>query len=404
MSFYGSTRYGQGLYANDKRPFNLRVILRNNEKTLTILLDPRAIAHELPRPTYYGTQRYNQGIYVNKHPQPTLLELSWEYNRIGGYGACNMIVALPYTAIDQIATGMEVQIDAVPENGLKYETWYRGEIAIREQILAGVDIVNIQVEGYVMQLNRVRLDNIVYGSTDTGSIVADIIDTYVIPDTDIQRTQALSLIEATAFTVDTITFNGTAMEAIRTLAELTGNAEWGVDADREIFFKVRGETVTRAYSVNDFKSLSESEDFSNIKNQYKLFGSGDYVRERGDATSQTTYDKRNAILQQRAIGSDDVADQYIDGYLTETKDPLKTFVGSLGNVRKQIEGTVPLGLLKIMNLEASFKSNTYQLERITYAMGAGDGMDVSMIGGKLREDITETLAYFDYRLNDNVDV
>ncbi len=404
MAFYGTKKYKQGLYADDKRPFNLRVILRNNERTITILLDPGTVVHERAGTTHYGTQRYNQGRYTNKKPQPTLLDLSWEYNRIGGCGGCTMVVSLAYTAIDQIANGMEVEIICMPENGVKYETWYRGEIASREQILSGVDAVSIQVDGYVMQLDRVRMDNITYASTDTGSIVADIIDTYVIPETDIKRTAALNLIEATAFTIDTITFNGTAMESIRTLAELTGNAEWGINLDREIFFKVRGETVTRAYSVNDFTGLSEIEDFSNIKNQYKLFGSGDYVRERGDSASQTTYDKRNARLQQSAIASDDVADQYIDGFLTETKDPIKTFTGSLGNIRKRIEGTVPLGLSKIMNLKASFKSTTYQLERITYTMSVGDGVDVNMTGGKLREDVTETLAYFDFRLNQIVDV
>ena len=71
----------------------------------------------------------------------------------------------------------------------------------------------------------------------------------------------------------------------------------------------------------------------------------------------------------------------------------------------KIEGdTVPLGLLKIMNIEAAYKWKSYQLENINYSLGDGDGLDVSVAGGKLREDITETLAYFDYRLNQLVDV
>jgi len=404
--FYGTSRYGQRLYGDDKRAFQLRVILRNNTRTITLFMDLRAIVHEAARNTYYGTQKYNQGIYTSKHQMPVLLDINWEYNRIGGCGACTLVIALPYTAIDQIAAGMEVQIDCLTENGLEYKTWYRGEVGLREQVLGGVDIVTIQAQGYVTQLDRVRMDNITYASTDTGSIVADIIDTYVISDTDIKRTNALGLVVATDFTIDTITFNGTAMEAIRTLAELTGNAEWGVNLDREIFFKIRGETVTKAYNTRDFTALSESEDFSNIKNQYKLFGSGDYVRERGDSASQTTYDKRSDILQQRAIGSNTVADQYIDGFLTETKNPIKTFAGRLSNVRKRIEGDViPLGLVKIMNIDAAYKWKSYQLGNINYSLGdGGDGLDVSMSGGKLREDITETLAYFDYRLNQLVDV
>ena len=405
MIFYGTKKFGQGLYGDDKRAFNLRVIFRNNERTLTLFMDQRAVVHELPRSTFYGTQKYNHGIYTSKHQKPVLLDVNWEYNRIGGCGACNLVIALPYTAIDQIAAGMEVQIDCLPENGLKYKTWYRGEVGLREQVLGGVDVVNIQAQGYVMQLDRVRMDNITYASTDTGSIVADIIDTYVIPDTDIKRTIALGLVVATDFTIDTITFNGTAMEAIRTLAELTGNAEWGVNLDREIFFKIRSETVTRVYNARDFTALSESEDFGNIKNQYKLFGSGDYVRERGDSASQTTYDKRSDILQQSAIGSNAVADQYIDGFLAQTKNPIKTFNGGLSNVREKIEGdAVPLGLLKIMNIDAAYKWKSYQLENINYSLGDGDGLDVSVAGGKLREDITETLAYFDYRLNQLVDV
>jgi hypothetical protein len=404
MSKYKTVKYGQAKYGGEKRPFNIRVILRDKNNSSTILVDPKAVFHELADPYKYKQRKYGQATYSGKNRQPVLLDVSWEYNRIGGCGSASMSLALPYQSVDVIEEGTEIQIDVIRNSGELYETWYRGEVANRSQKLGLASTVSLQVQGFVMQLERVRLDNITFTDSNTDSIVAFIIDNYVAPDTQIKRTPSKGLVRAEGFVVDSITFNGSAMSAIRSLSEISGNAEWGVNNEKEIFFVVRSNDVKNAFVADELHALNEVSDFSGIINEYKLFGAGSYVRTKTDLASQDSFGKRNAILQQSAISTDDTADQYIDGYLTDSKEPLTTVNAIISNVRKQVETLPPQGAILFALLGSSpFVTSKYQMERINYALSNGDGLTVNIVGGKIREDISETIGYLNNRLNQIVD-
>jgi hypothetical protein len=90
--------------------------------------------------------------------------------------------------------------------------------------------------------------------------------------------------------------------------------------------------------------------------------------------------------------------------LSETKNPLKTFNGQLNNIRERIESKAPMGTIRIVKLDGLYKLDVYQLERLGYTISAGNGVAVDMTGGKLRPDVAETLAYLNYRIDQQVDV
>jgi len=405
MAKYGTVKYGQAIYGGEVKPFNLRVIIRNKANTVSLLLDTKGVRHSIAEPYRYGEKKYGQFVLANNERRPILLDVSWEYNRIGGCGNAGIVLSLPYQSLDIIEEGTEIRIDVINQQDETYDTWYRGEVATRAQNLAGASTVSIQAQGYVMQLERIRLDNVTYATANTAAIVADIIDRYVEAESDIRRTPSKGLIRAEGFVVDSITFNGSCMSAIRSLAEISGNAEWGVNNDREIFFVTRTNDVKNAFMVDELQTLNESSDFNSIVNNYKLFGASSFTRTKGNLSSQNLYGKRTAILEQAAISTNDTADQFIDGFLTDTGDPLKTVNASVGNVRKRIEGEPPQGAFEFSLLGSSpFITSRYQIENIAYSLGNGDGLIANMVGGKIKEDVTDTVAYLNYRLNQLVDV
>lgn len=406
MIYYGDKKFNQGVYGIESQPFDVRVILHNKANNTAIMLNSKGYAHDRTETTFYGTRKFGQGIYGGKE-RPKLLDVSWAYERVGGCGNALLNISLPYGDIDMIEDNTEVRIECRGRYGNKYETWYRGEIVSRERVLGIIDTYTITVQGTVMQLERVRIDNVTYTNQNTGIIIADIIDNYVLASTDIKRTVGIGGVQANEFAVDTITFNGTAMAAIRSLAELTGNAEFGVGTDREFYFKVRSNAVSMAYFIDGLQDISEMTDFSQIVNKFKLFGTSPFTRSKGDTNSQELYGQRNDILEQSAINTNDVADRYIDGYLTELKTPAKSINFTIGNVRERIEKSHPFGSIVFVNLpaETGYVLTQYQIERIEYNMsGGGDGLIANITGGKIKEDITDVLAYLDYRLNQLVDV
>jgi hypothetical protein len=404
MAKYGTVKYGQEKYGGESRPFNLRVILRNKNNDIAVLIDPKSTFHDFAKPFKYGQRKYGQAKYAGENRQPVLLDASWEYNRIGGCGGASIVLGLPYQSLDGIEDGTEIQIDVLDEIGERYSTWYRGEVATRSQGLANLSTVTLQVQGFVMQLERIRLDSLSFTDSNTDDIVKFIMDNFVIQDTQIKRTPDKGLVRAEGFVVDAITFNGSVMAAFRSLAEISGNAEWGVNNEKEIFFKVRSTEVKNSLTVDNLTALSESSDFSSIKNEFKLFGAGSFTRSKLDIESQEKFGKRTNTLQQAAISTNDTADQFIDGFLTDGKNPIDTVSASVGNIRERLEDIPPQGQISFSVLGSSpFIKTSYQVESINYGMGNGDGLQVNIIGGKVKQDVTETIAYLDYRLNQLTD-
>src|SRR5262245_51049245 len=91
------------------------------------------------------------------------------------------------------------------------------------------------------------------GPADVGVVARSVIDNYVLPGTMIRRSSGLNLCQDTGITISAtgLTFETNAMEVLKTLAEIGGNCEWGVTADREIYFLPRSNTVKQTWTIGD---------------------------------------------------------------------------------------------------------------------------------------------------------
>lgn len=387
------------IYDMAEWPFNIRVIFTTKDGNRSVMADMRNIFHGERNPVLYGEKKFGTFKYNTRFDrEPTILDINWEYNRVGGCGIANITIAYPQELHGNISFGMDVAIQCRATSDVIYETWYSGEIASKNIAFGNPDVMNIHAQGYVSQLDFKPddLDNIEYQSSDTGAISANIIDSFLVNIKDVLRTASKALVVTTPFTVDSIVFTGTVMEAIRTLAELTGNAEWGVNSDKEFFFLIRGSAVTWSYESRNLQTINQSTDYTQIRNKYKLYGGGTYTREKRDTTSEAKYGLRSDVLQQSFISGDTLADEYINGFLEETKNPIETIGITTMNVRSRFEGTWPLGLIEIKN-QANDTRQSYQIENINYSLGS-NGVVARITGGRLKKSVVETLSYLEYKL------
>lgn len=109
--------------------------------------------------------------------------------------------------------------------------------------------VRLVCSGFAHQLGRIVVPETQYQNMDVGAVIRHIVDTFVIPGSAIMRTADLGLVPDVGQFVTDMTFDTTAFEAIRALAEFGGNLEWGVRADKEFFCVNRSTVIRQTYNV-----------------------------------------------------------------------------------------------------------------------------------------------------------
>jgi hypothetical protein len=229
--------------------------------------------------------------------------------------------------------------------------WYQGLIEEKSpEVNEDDETIKIIGYGYSSQLKRILVDTTIT-SKEVSVAVKAILDTYITPNTNI--TYDAGDIEATTFTIDSLTFDTDVLNVIQTLADIVGTREWGVDCNRKFFFKARSSTVGYRYPAGGkVKSFNAVDSFRDIINSVKLEG-GDvsdvkYTRPGNDAQSIATYGKREKILTNSAITTNDVADQYINAYLAENKFLKRRATSIIVNEETRQEVTIPIPLFVYM--------------------------------------------------------
>lgn len=339
------------------------------------------------------------------------MNIRWEYNRIGGCGAFSF--ALPRKFNDQgfISGDFDVRIYNKTDAGT-YSLWYSGYVEDRMPNLKEPETVDVRGNGYVAQLSHVVV-NTTYESTEIGAVVKDIMDTYVVPETDI--TYDAADIGTTAFTADTLEFNTTALNAIRTCAEIVGTQEWGVGADRKFFFKPRSSTVNFYYNIGKkVKQFSSTDSFRDIVNRILLeggeVGGTVYTRTINDTDSQNKYGLRELIYQNSAIVTSSVADQFGEAILAERSDLVRRGRLSIVNEESQAEATVPLGAVVFREEGTRYNEKEYgtflysgdieyQLNRISYKIEQDKSLTKNFDLGQIRPSISEEINQVAFELD-----
>jgi len=243
--------------------------------------------------------------------------LSWGYNRIGGCAGISFRAPSRYCSEVDLGTNFNIRVLAKNLVTGTYDLKYQGRLENIGSNVTGIkESVRVTGFGYQSELKDI-IFNKNYASTEISVIVKDILDTFVVPNTNI--TYDTADIVATSFTPNNLEFSYvTAQQAMSKLADITGSREWGVNAERKFFFKQESAETNLFYPITGGKISNFDIDSSSreIINHVVVIG-GDvagskFVFEKDYTRNQDKYKRRDKIINNSAIVTDEVAEQFAD--------------------------------------------------------------------------------------------
>jgi len=198
--------------------------------------------------TGYSVELRDNAGNLKTYLTPWVTNISWEWNRLGGCGRCSLTLKKGYRSFDFDARD-DIQIRV--KSGTISKLVYRGYIAnIAPTLKIGQDI-RLDVRGYFDLLKKIVVhttgDTRTYSNQEVSLIVANIVDTFITPNSPITK----GTIDSGAFTIDSIQFLTTVEEALRTLSGLTGDVEYGVDENLVFFWRAESETERERFFVGN---------------------------------------------------------------------------------------------------------------------------------------------------------
>mgnify|MGYP001564361507 CR=1 FL=1 len=304
----------------------------------------------------YSVQLRDKNGNLKAYITPFVSKVSWEWNRLGGCGRCSITINKAYRDIIFDARD-DIQIRV--KSGATSKLVYRGYIAnITPTLKINQDIV-LDVRGYFDLLKKLVVHSTgntkTYTSKTIAFIVDDIADIFIIPNSPIIL-GTIDTTDGSAFSIDTIDFLGTVADALDTLSNLAGDAEYGVDEDLVFFWRTESETLNHRFFVGDnVATLERKVKWDDLVNKYYLVG-GDvagvkYKRTAQNTDSQAMYYLSEQIMNNSSISTDTVADQYLGALLTENSSPKLDIRASIKNTDLRLEDTVPIGLISFYDAE-----------------------------------------------------
>lgn len=331
----------------------------------------------------------NNGNLIS-HIQNVISDLSWDWNRIGGCGACSFKADLAFDGAltDYFAEDSEINIYAPDVSGTSC-LWYSGYIDKVKLNATGIDErVDVSCLGFVNQLKRAAIRNKTYTGIESKNIVKDMVEVYGTGITDI--ISSASNYDLTDFTCDNIYFNEDLAACVKKIADIVGKREWGVDADKNFFFKARNDAITKYYFITeDFVSWQPSRDYNPIITGIYIQGGEGY---EGSFAITNRLSVKEKIIQNSSIISQSVGQQYARMYLKENGIVRKSYIARLVRKNNRIESTLPMGRASV-NIKKGIKSlydvtankydsglkydggeETYQIENIKYKL-TDDGIE-----------------------------
>jgi len=338
--------------------------------------------------------------------------LSWEYTRIGGCGAFKFNVAQKFCREVDLGINFNIKIYVKDLTTNSYDLWYQGRIENKNHNIRNHDeSISVSGLGYQSELSDIYVDRD-YTSDEVSVVVKSILDNDIVPNTNI--TYSGGDITATSFTPDSLEFNTKASNCMRTLSELIGSREWGVDKDRKFFFKERSDAVGFIYPFGK-KILSFSGDNTSkeIVNRAIVIG-GDvsgspYTKTVNDLNSQLKFNRRDATIQNSAIVTDAVADQFATALFSEFGDVVRRARVTVLDTQR-FEVTTPMGTLQIRPRLFTYNERqyrkflysgliSYQINRIRYKINPQGVLQCDLSLGQLRPDIAETIGQLEYKID-----
>ena len=243
---------------------------------------------DMRRTFYFGIYVFNKQNVLLEIIEGDCKAISWSYAPVGGCLNASITLRRPFDElnnldkeymveiwrdIDQLgvagarlpaqfgAQGIQLGTAQIGSKQLRWSGFIRELEPVMEE---SDEYIILNCNGWSRQLEQIVVANfdslgnpVPYVGQDVAAIVRDIIDNWVLAGSQIKRTVAFQaqLTPDTGIIVNSISFFCTAADALRTLAEIGGDCEWGVRADREFYFVNRNQVVKQTHVIGDRLSL-----------------------------------------------------------------------------------------------------------------------------------------------------
>jgi hypothetical protein len=354
----------------------------------------------------------NNGVFIGYLDQK-ITSLSWQWDRVGGCGSCDITIQEQWDSSFSVNLAEDYEINIfVPTATGTAELWYSGYIDRVSPAVSGrQESIKISVLGYVNQLKRIIVKDAVYYG-ELGSVAKSIVDTYITGNTKI--TSTASDYDDSGFTADYLSFNESVYECLSKLADIAGKREWGVRADKSIFFKRRSDNISNWFYVKkDFSSFTPENDFNPIITGIYLEGASGY-NAKFNITNRTNM--REEIVSNSSILTQSVGQQFARSYLKDKGVLKRNFSAQLVEKNKRYESSIPIGAASIV--KEDFTGENYnaataiydsgdkydkgnrvlQIERIRYVL-TDFGINAQISFGGIPANIADEMSKLEYLIN-----
>jgi hypothetical protein len=295
----------------------------------------------------------------------------------------------------------------IPNAAGTVELWYSGYVDKVTPNISSSEYIDLFCLGYANQLKRIIVKEKTYSGMELSMIVRNIAEVYATGYTGV--TSTAPDYEDTGFTADSLYFDENAYEAISKIADIAGKREWGVRADKSLFFKRRDDSIKFYFNLKqDFISFTPTKDYNPIITKIYLEGSEGYSQEFM-ITNKIT--QRESIVSNSAILTESVGYQFARAYLKEHGVPKRSYSGRQVGRTTRIESTLPIGRANVyMRRGVSDRYDTAKLydnnvkydggneqiliERIQYSL-SDQGVNAQINFGPIPPTLSDELSRLD---------
>ena len=337
-----------------------------------------------------------------------LATLSWRWDRLGGCGQGSVVLIADETWLNDVGPDYEINIY------LGGKLRYAGIInSHKPKENKGVNQSVLSFLGYSSQIKRVLVEK-TYTSQNLTDILKDILDTFIIPNTDITYDDAD--IGQFNFVPDILELDTNGGNAIKTLAGLAGSVEYGVDANKKFFFKSTSNIV--GFNLKYTKELSNVDiinDYSGIVNRLIILGKDSFKDTANNTESQSAYGLRTQTQSVSSISTTGVAQQFGTSILLEKAAINQKAKFTVEEDSRFYEETLPLQKVKLLArtvIEAkkygdadaiygdfAYGGETnYQINKLTYSL-QNKKVKTTIEAGFKRPDLAEEIKRIQFEID-----
>ena len=310
--------------------------------------------------------------------------LEWFYHKNGGCGSFRFLTHefLDTYFDDALAQAWEIHVRIKLVGEYYYTTWFRGVIrSIRQQEQGAEMFTDMRGYGYVEMLDNVQVQKQYNAGLTVKDVVDDILATFIVPYTRIVRPYDLDPTngdfgtDASPYILQKpLHFECSALKAIKFLAELQGNREFGVDAARTFYFRESITTVRKNFFVGHdlIDRVAGGKTFgatNKVKVAGKSHGPRDLLKVREDVTETAQHGVYETVHEVPWVTGDYDASRWADNIISKYKNTQDWSVFQWQNINYRVDSQHPIGRIQVFGNDVSNDRQSFDVAKIQYIEG-----------------------------------